>query len=734
MLALLPLSVTLIRDLVHREPGVDIVALLALLGALVVHEYLVGAIIATMYAGGQALEGYASNRAQRELHALLARAPRVAHRYEGETLATVPLDEVRVGDRLLVRTGEVVPTDGLVEGRAAVLDESALTGEAHPVERAPGERVRSGVVNAGPPFELRVTVPAAESTYAGIVRLVEAAQASKAPFVRLADRYALVFVPLALSLAGLAWGVSGHFERALAVLVVATPCPLILAVPVAIVSGISSAARRGIIVKGGGALELLGRAQVLLLDKTGTLTQGRPTVTEIVAPDHDAAEVLRLAASLDQASQHPLADAIVRAAQGRGLALSFPTEIVETLGRGIRGQVEGRTIAVGRADWVAPEVPLPAWVWRARRTASYEGLATVFVAIDGQIAGVILLDDPVRVDSSSTLRQLRRAGIRRIVMVTGDRAETAAAVARVVGVDEVLAERSPAEKVAAVEAEREYGVTVMVGDGINDAPALAAADIGVAMGARGATASSEAADVVLVVDRLDRLAEALAIARRSRRIALESVLVGMGLAFVAMGLAAAGNIPPVAGAVLQEAIDVAVILNALRALRGPLKRRRTYDARQMAVVARLHQEHIELRSLLDQLRAVADRLDSHDPEAALADVQVVYQLLVTRLLPHEREEEQTLLPLLAEQENHEDPTGSLKRMHMEIEHLTRMLGRLLDESTAEGTESVDLVEARRILYGLYALLRFHIAEEEENIGALLDGREAMPASNVATNG
>jgi len=349
---------------------------------------------------------------------------------------------------------------------------------------------------------------------------------------------------------------------------VATPCPLILAAPVAFVAGISRAAHRGIIVKGGVALEALARVRTLLLDKTGTLTTGVPAVTRIesftgIAPD----ELLGLAASLDQVSPHVLAAAIVAEAQRRGLTLRFPTEVREIPGTGIEGRVEDRRVGLGKCDWIAGGRPLPEAATALRRQIGDEGLSNVFLGIDGELAGAIVLADRLRDDAAETLRALRRLGVARIVMITGDHWDIGRKVGRELGTDDVWAECTPADKVAAVQREKKTAATAMVGDGINDAPALAAADVGVAMGARGATASSQAADVVLMQDRLDRLAEALAIAKRARGIALQSVLAGMGLSFAAMLVAAAGGLPPLAGALFQEAIDVAVILNALRALR-----------------------------------------------------------------------------------------------------------------------------------------------------------------------
>jgi heavy metal translocating P-type ATPase len=719
--AAVPLARSVLRGIWQRQAGVDVIALLAMVGAIGLGEYLAGAVIAVMFASGQSLDAYASGRAQRELRALLERAPQVVHRYEDGVLTSPGIEEVRPADLLLVRPGEVVPVDGVVATPVAVLDESALTGEPGPVVREKSELVRSGTVNAGGPFDMRATTSAGDSTYAGIIRLVRESQESKAPFVRLADRYAAAFLPFALGLSGVAWLISGDITRALAVLVVATPCPLLLAAPVAIISGISRAARLGIIVKGGASLEALARAETLLLDKTGTLTAGHPAVTELEAPEWDSAdELFRLAASLDQVSQHILAAAIVHAARRRGLNLSFPTEVSEEPGRGIRGVVDRRLLAIGQADWVVSGEALPRWVRKFRRRVSMEGSASVFVAVDGRLAGAFVLADPIRPDSPRTIRALRRAGIRKIIMVTGDRAEVAEMVGAVVGVDAVLAERSPAEKVEAVVEERGHGATVMVGDGINDAPALAAAAVGVAMGARGATASSEAADVVLVVDRFDRLVDALRIAGRARSIALQSVVAGMGLSVVAMFFAAGGLIAPVFGAVLQEAIDVAVILNALRVLTGDGRRRVVHRPDEAELGERFRAEHVELLPLIDQMRLVADRLDYLEPRSALAEIERVHIFLVEKLLPHEQEEEAAFYPIVARIVGGDDPTATMNRTHVEIAHLARVLGRLVRDVSPDGPEGEDLPELRRVLYGLHTILRLHFAQEEEAYLSLIE--------------
>jgi heavy metal translocating P-type ATPase len=729
VIGIVPIGWEVLRGIARREPGVDLIAVLAMVGALAFGEYLAGAVIAFMLATGRSLEDFADARAHRELSALLARAPRSAHRYVGDALESVPIGDVAPGDRLLVKKGEVVPVDGILETGTGVFDESALTGESRPVERTRGEQIRSGAVNAGPGFDLRAVTTAAESTYAGIVRLVEEAQREKAPFVRMADRYALVFIPVTLVIAGAAWAISGDAVRALAVLVVATPCPLILAAPIAIVAGISRAAKRGIIVKGGGALETLARGRVLLLDKTGTLTAGTPELADIeVFGEHDPDEVLRLAASLDQVSPHVLATAIVGAARGREMTLAFPEEVHEEGGSGILGSVEGRKVSLGKASWVSAGQALPERARDIRRRTAMEGASCVFVAIDGSVAGALILDDPIRPDTPRVIRALRRAGIKRVVMVTGDHPDVAESVGIAIGVDRILSERDPADKVDAVRGESESGVTIMVGDGVNDAPALAAADVGVAMGARGATASSEAADVVLVVDRLDRVAEALRISRRSRGIALQSVLIGMGLSFVGMLLGAFGKLQPVSGALVQEAIDVAVILNALRALR-PDRRSRQAAGPGSHVGDRFQAEHREFAPDLARVRTVADRLDTLPPAEAKEDLERIRWFLLERLPQHEKDEEAAVYPVIAKLIGGEDPMGSMERAHMEIEHLARVYGHLLSSLPDDGPTPDDLVDLRRVLYGLHAILRLHFAQEEEAY-SWLSGDEAQVSASA----
>ncbi|AVO46483.1 heavy metal translocating P-type ATPase [Phreatobacter cathodiphilus] len=565
LVVLLALAVEIVTSLRRGEVGLDLVAFLSMTAALLVGETLAAAVVALMYAGGQNLEAFAERRARRDMAALLGRAPHTAMRYQAAGLAEVDLAQVAIGDRLLVRQGDVVAVDGTVTGGLAVLDEAAITGESVPVQRRDGEAVLSGTVNVGGPFDMTAGRVAKDSTLAGIVRMVEGAQRSKAPMARLADRFALAFLGLAVAMAGGAWLLSGDPVRAVAVLVVATPCPLILAVPVAIVSGLSRAAARGILIKGGKALEALARVRVLVFDKTGTLTRGEAEITsEIVFGGLSPRELLRLAASADQVSKHVVARTLVAAAEARGLGLAVPSEAREVPGEGVVATIDGREVAVGGVGFVTALTdgddadPL-------RMLGKDRGIV-VAVAVDGRLAGGLLMVDELRPGAADLLHRLRGLGIVRIVLATGDRRAVAEAVTADLPVDAIHADLAPGDKVAIVVAERAFGAVMMVGDGVNDAPALAAAEIGVAMGATGSAAAAETADVVLLVDQLDRLAEALAIAARSRSIALQSVVAGLGLSVAGMTAAAFGLITPVQGAVMQEVIDVAVILNALRAL------------------------------------------------------------------------------------------------------------------------------------------------------------------------
>ena len=561
------LLIEIVTSLRRGDVGLDIVAALSMTAALAFGESLAASIVALMYGGGQYLESFAEKAARREMTALLSRVPRTAVRHRDGQLEEVVLELLRPGDRLLIRRGDIVPVDGTVAAGVGILDQSALTGESMPVKVPCGEAAMSGSTNVGEAFDLTATRRAAESTYAGIVRLVEAAQRARAPMSRMADRYALVFLMVTIVLAAAAWGLTGDPIRAVAVLVAATPCPLILAVPVAIVSGLSRAAKLGILIKGGKAIETLARVRSLVIDKTGTLTAGQATIVSTKTTDGASDdELLRIAASLDQASKHVIAQTIVAEARSKGLVLAVPSDVVETPGEGVTGTVEGHRVVVGGLRFVAGKTsgaglsPLP--------HDRPPGALAVAIAIDGSLAGILVLADELRAGTEALLRELRGLGIERIVLATGDRHEVAKFIASGLSLDLVRSELTPDQKILVVLSERKNGPVMMIGDGVNDAPALAAADVGVAMGAKGAAASAEAADVVLLVDQLDRILPAIQIARRSRFIALQSVVAGIGLSTMAMIAAAFGLLVPVEGALLQEVIDVAVIFNALRALRG----------------------------------------------------------------------------------------------------------------------------------------------------------------------
>src|SRR6516162_4445937 len=602
------LAVAIGRDLVAGRLGVDAIALLSMTGALALGEPLAGAVIALMYSGGNVLEVIAISRAERNLRSLVDCAPRIAHRRMDHGTVDVPVAEIAVGDGLLVRAGEVIPVDGIIDADAATIDESALTGEPIPATKSRGAAIYSGSLNAGQTFEMKASAVAGESTYAGILRLVTAAQTAKSPFVRLADRYALAFLPFTVAVAFVAWLISSDPIRSLAVLVAATPCPLILAAPVAFIAGVARAARLGILVKGGGPLEALARAHTVLFDKTGTLTIGGARLLSIeVAPGENADEVLAMAASLEQASHHVLAAAIVRAAIDRGLSPKMPSNVTETPGSGLRGILDGSRVSAGSRDFMFAHRRLPDWAARATRRASWRSALVVFFAVEDRPIGALVLADELRLETPHAIRMLREAGVARIVMVTGDHAAAAQTIGAALDLDSVLADRVPSDKVDAVRAEQRLHPTVMVGDGINDAPALASADVGIALGARGASASSEAADVVILADRLDRVPEAIIVAQRARRIAVESIVVGMGLSTLAMAAATVGWLAPVAAAIFQEAIDVAVILNALRALQPVYGRTRR---RLPETIGRdLQRRHLLLLRSLDRLRSIADALD-----------------------------------------------------------------------------------------------------------------------------
>ncbi len=719
------LAVSIVRSLVAGRMGVDAIALLSMLGALALGEALAASVVAVMYAGGAALEDFAVGRAERDLKSLVDRAPRVAHRRIGGRFEDAPIDQVAIGDALLVQAGEIVPVDGQITSPSASIDKSALTGEPIPVARRAGESVSSGTINAGETFEMQASATAGESAYAGIIGMVTAAQTAKAPFIRMADRYALLLLPVTLALAGAAWAFSHDPIRGLAVLVAATPCPLILAAPAAFIAGASQAARRGILIKGGGPLEALAHTHTVMFDKTGTLTVGGARLVAVeTAPGEDPDEALRLAASLEQASHHVVAAAIVAAAVGKGLALQAPAKVRETIGSGLEGIVEARAIRVGSHQLVYGSTRPEEWALRALRRASWRSALSVFVSVDGRTVAALLLADELRREAPRAVQALRAAGVARIVMVTGDRADAAETIGAALDLDAVLADRVPADKVDAVATEQRMHPTLMVGDGINDAPALAAADVGVAMGARGASASSEAADVVILVDRLDRVSDAVVIARRTRAIALQSIVAGMALSGAAMAAAALGWLPPVGGALTQEAIDIAVILNALRALSpGPAPSRAALPAAAARV---LHEGHERLAASLDRLRQIADALDDAPAEAAARLIAEANSLVGKEIVAHERDDESDVYPRLSNYLADGHGLCAMSRAHREILHLARLLARLSEGLGPAESDRYLIRDAQRIIESIESLVRIHNAQEEDIYEQAVDWRAEVP--------
>jgi len=556
-----------LRGLMNRRFSSDVTAALAIITAAVVGLPLPGLIVVLMQTGGEALERIARGRASDALRRLEADAPRSAHLVHAGGFSDVPIDDVNPGDVVLIRPGELVPCDVVVVHGRSHVDASRLTGEPLPVSAIPGTRLMSGSVNQEGAITARVTAAAAESQYGRIVELVRHAQATKAPLQRLADRYAIWFTPLTLVVCAVAYVMTGDPVIVLAVLVVATPCPLILATPVAIIGGINTAAKRNIVVRDGSALERLARVRVAVFDKTGTLTPGVPAVSAVVAiGEWQERDILRLAGSLEESSGHLLARSLVTAARSAEVILSPASHVTETAGRGVSGEVEGRAVTVGSRSYVLERHP-----------GSIEGFALIenqssalraYVAVDGVGIGIVEYDDSARPGVRGVLADLASLGLRRTLLLSGDEERHTRRIADTAGIRDAMGEMKPEDKVRVIEAMMAAGDSVlMVGDGTNDAPALTAATVGIAMAAHGGGISAEAADMVVLVDDLSRVTDAVRISRRTIRIAKQSIWVGLGLSAVAMGFAAWGYIPPTAGAVLQEAIDVAVIANALRASR-----------------------------------------------------------------------------------------------------------------------------------------------------------------------
>lgn len=571
----LAMSIPLIVDMYHTlrtgQYGVDLLAATAIITSVLLHEYWAGIVIVLMLTGGEALEDYAERRAKAELTALLEHKPKKAHLLKGRKTVDVAASSITAGDKLVILPGEVVPVDATIIEGSSSFDESSLTGESVPVERTVNQEIMSGSLNIEGAITVKALRAAADSQYEQIIKLVKSAGASQSPFVRLADRYSIPFTIVSFIIAGTAWIVSGDPLRFLQVLVVATPCPLLLAAPIALISGMSRAARNGIIVKTGSALERLAEARTIAFDKTGTLTAGQPAVDGVKTFNgYSEKDVLGHAAALEEGSTHVLAQAIVDAAKTHGAQYQKAKQVKELSGHGLSGRLGGKTVLVGRLGLLSTnEVTLP----DGFSPEDVKHTAT-FVAIDGKLAGVIAFKDTIRPETPGMLERLRKAGIKHIAMVTGDNHATANKIATKLGIDNVYAECLPVDKLTAIEKMTARPVA-FVGDGVNDAPVLTAADVGIALGARGSTAASETANVVILLDDVSRVAKAVEIAQRTFAIARQSILIGIFISLILMAIFATGKFKPVYGALLQEVVDVIVILNALRA-HGSWKAKRTY--------------------------------------------------------------------------------------------------------------------------------------------------------------
>jgi heavy metal translocating P-type ATPase len=561
----IPLVLELTLKLARRQFSSDLLAGLSIVTAVLLHQYLAGALVVLMLSGGQSLEAYAVASASSVLRALARRMPSVAHRVRGSGISDIPVDYVAIGDTLSVFPHEICPVDGIVVEGHGSMDESYLTGEPFQMSKTPGSEVLSGAINGEAALKIRATRLPVDSRYARIMHVMRASERERPRMRRLADQLGAFYTPAALVIAAIAWAVSGHPNRFLAVLVVATPCPLLIAIPVAIIGAISLCARRGIIVKKPAVLEQVDRCRTIIFDKTGTLTYGEPRLTEIhVAPGFQPDQVLVLTASIERYSKHPLARAILRAAEEAKLDLHEASRISEPPGAGLRGEVAGRSIEItsrkklsSRRGELLAELP-PAG----------DGLECV-VLIDDTFAATFRFRDEPRAEGLSFVRHLEpRHRFARLMIVSGDRASEVKYLAERVGITEVFAEQTPEQKLRIVRAETKEASTLYLGDGINDAPALLAATVGIALG-QSSDITSQAAGAVILDSSLTKVDEFFHISRRMRRIALQSAVGGMALSVAGMLLASVGYLPAVAGAVLQEVIDLAVVANALRAAWPP---------------------------------------------------------------------------------------------------------------------------------------------------------------------
>lgn len=574
MFGLIPLTADILLALKNKHFGVDIIALVSISGSLILGEYLAGATILLMLAGGEYLESYAIRRSRKELSNLIALAPRFALVRKGLKLEKVQIDKVEIGDEILVKPGETVPVDGIIIEGVSSFDESTITGESIPLEKKVQDRVVSGVINKDSAVVIRATKNAGDSKYQQIVKLVKSAEADKAPFVRLADKYSVWFTLIALILAGVAWLISGDPVRALTVLVVATPCPLILATPIAFASGVSKAAGRGVIFKSGANIEQLATSEAMIFDKTGTLTKGKPEIIDIKILNNKSKlsrdKIITIASSLEQLSEHVLSSGFTNIAVKEKLDIVVPKKFSESFGQGVAGVIQDVGYKLGKLEYVAENFNTKdiEELKKIVDKASFQGQILVFLADqkNKQILAQFTLSDSPRVGVKEELINLRKLGIKTILMLTGDKEMVAKRLSKEFGIEEYIAQCSPEEKMKKVlelKTNNEYPV-VMVGDGINDSPALAIADVGIAFGILGSNATTDAGDIVVTADEFNRISYSLLLSQNVLKIAKQGILIGIGLSLVLMVFGTMGFFSPVRGALMQEVIDVLVILNALR--------------------------------------------------------------------------------------------------------------------------------------------------------------------------
>ncbi len=569
VVAAIQIVIEMIKTVREGGLGLDVLALTAIVVGVLLHEYWAAVVIALMLTGGEALEDYAERRATNELTDLMDRAPKQAHVLDKNGIATdVRIETVKVGDRVLVKPGEVIPVDGKITDGTTSLDESSLTGESLPVSKKVGDEILSGAVNVDAAITIEVVHTSEDSQYSQIIKLVQEATEAKSPFIRLADRYSLPFTAISYAIAFTAWALSGDVVRFLEVIVVATPCPLLIGAPVAIISGMSRAAKHGIIIKNGSSLERLAAIKSIAFDKTGTLTKGTPVLDAVEAygdtSDHD---VLALAAAIEANSAHILAEAVTAAAKDRKIKAATVSEVSEEPGFGLRATWNGKKVLLGKYAFLSDQDA----TFPDEHEAAANERTTTFVAVDGQVIGALHFTDEIREEAKQTVTDLRENGIEHVLMLTGDNQSVAKSIAQEVGITEVYAGLLPKDKVAGIKnIDKDYHPTGMVGDGVNDAPVLAASDVGIALGARGSTAASESADVVIMLDNVHKVAQAVRIAKDTIRIGLQSIWAGILISVGMMLVFSTGHFPAVLGAALQEVVDVVVIINALRAHGGGL--------------------------------------------------------------------------------------------------------------------------------------------------------------------